>query len=183
MKILLLLALFAADPFDEAEEIQAGRAILSIVQHAQHPTKASPAATPATVAPAIRRYVLMFSAAWCSPCRQWKAGPAKALGMTNWKIGTPDGHVVIVDADAAPEILDKWRVNELPTFVLIESGPNGETELGRHVGYMDQWQFGRFFAGQPAAATPAPPAPAPAAAAVLQQPTQFPFRFLRRRHR
>lgn len=65
-----------------------------------------------------RRQVLFFCADWCGPCQQAKSDTAW-MAARGWRYGA-NGHVRLVDADREPELVRRYGITSLPTFVLIE---------------------------------------------------------------
>ncbi|KAG1368813.1 thioredoxin H2-2 [Cocos nucifera] len=68
--------------------------------------------------------VIDFSASWCGPCRfiepAFKAMAAKYADVVFVKI----------DVDELSEVSEQWKVEAMPTFVLVKGG----SEVGRVVG-------------------------------------------------
>lgn len=85
------------------------------------------------------RRILMFTASWCGPCVRWKRQIAPLLESTGWKIGVePWNHIQYVDADGP--LVERYGVQALPTFILVDDG----AEVERRVGFIDQWQVGEL---------------------------------------
>ena len=124
---------------------------------AEEPVAAPPPAEskPAAQAEqAIEKRILLFTASWCGP-RQAMKGDLKnpertpnaacaRLMKTGWKVGAQaSNHIQIVDVDASPELSERYRVESLPTLVLIENGK----ELRRLEGSTDAWAIGKLYKG------------------------------------
>ncbi|CAL9767498.1 unnamed protein product [Musa acuminata subsp. burmannicoides] len=68
--------------------------------------------------------VIDFSASWCGPCRFVE--PAFKAMATQYS----DAVFVKIDVDEIPEVSKQWKVQAMPTFVLVKGGQ----EVGRIVG-------------------------------------------------
>lgn len=69
--------------------------------------------------------VLLFSAAWCGPCRMLKPRVEEALdGQEQWITG------VRVDIDKEPELVKQFNILSVPTMLMMQDGE----EKGRFVG-------------------------------------------------
>jgi thioredoxin 2 len=67
-----------------------------------------------------------FWAAWCGPCRSMAPIFEKAA------TGSPDMRLIKVDSDAAPELLQRFSIQGLPTLMLVHRG----REIARKSGVM-----------------------------------------------
>ncbi|CAL9202260.1 unnamed protein product [Musa hybrid cultivar] len=68
--------------------------------------------------------VIDFSASWCGPCRFVE--PAFKAMAAQYS----DAVFVKIDVDEIPEVSKQWKVQAMPTFVLVKGGQ----EVGRIVG-------------------------------------------------
>ncbi|CAD5194368.1 unnamed protein product [Musa acuminata subsp. malaccensis] len=68
--------------------------------------------------------VIDFSASWCGPCRFVE--PAFKAMATQYS----DAVFVKINVDEIPEVSKQWKVQAMPTFVLVKGGQ----EVGRIVG-------------------------------------------------
>jgi thioredoxin 2 len=69
-----------------------------------------------------------FWATWCPPCR--KMAPIFEQAATKLE---PEFRVVKVDADAAPDLLARYKIESIPTLMLVHHG----REIARSVGVME----------------------------------------------
>lgn len=103
---------------------------------------------PSTVAvgsePKAENRMLLFTALWCPPCREWMDNNATELKRQGWDISEgPDAHIQLIDSDTQPKIFFQYKIASMPTFVMIN--PQGE-ELARFAGGgMDAVQTAEFF--------------------------------------
>lgn len=69
--------------------------------------------------------VLLFSAAWCGPCRTFGPTVERVLG-------TLDGRVVAgkIDVDAHPDLAARWGVRSLPTMIVLRRGELVARQVG-----------------------------------------------------
>ena len=60
-------------------------------------------------------HVLYFTAEWCNPCQRTKpiAEELKRDGLVDF---------VFVDADTEVELLEKFGIKSVPTYILLEDG-------------------------------------------------------------
>jgi len=81
-------------------------------------------------------HVLYFTAEWCNPCQRTKpiAEELKRDGIIDF---------VFVDADSEIELVQKFGVKSIPTYILIESG----VEVKRMNGAKTKEQFLEFVNG------------------------------------
>lgn len=71
---------------------------------------------------------LFFTATWCQPCQTAKADYLDWMKRSGWQ---EDVHFRFVDIDKEPQTAKQYRIETVPTFVLIR----GETELKRYTSY------------------------------------------------
>jgi len=64
--------------------------------------------------PESTREVLFFTATWCKPCQEAKPR-AEELRKQGMK-------VTEIDIDKNPELARKYRIKQVPTFVVLEDG-------------------------------------------------------------
>jgi thiol-disulfide isomerase/thioredoxin len=82
------------------------------------------------------KHVLYFTADWCNPCQRTKpvADELKREGLIDF---------IFVDADTELELLEKFGIKSVPTYILIEDGK----EIKRMNGAKNKEQFLEFFNG------------------------------------
>jgi thiol-disulfide isomerase/thioredoxin len=78
-------------------------------------------------------HVLYFTAEWCNPCQRTRpvAEELKRDGVIDF---------LFIDADTEVELLDKFKVKSVPTYILIEDGK----EVKRMNGAKTREQFLNF---------------------------------------
>lgn len=78
-------------------------------------------------------HVLYFTAEWCNPCQRTRpvAEELKRDGVIDF---------VFVDADTEVELLEKFGIKSIPTYVLLEDG----REVKRMSGAKTRDQFLEF---------------------------------------
>ena len=61
------------------------------------------------------RHVLYFTAEWCNPCQRTRpiAEELKRDGLVDF---------IFVDADSEVELLEKFSIRSVPTYILLEDG-------------------------------------------------------------
>jgi thioredoxin 2 len=66
-----------------------------------------------------RQRYLAFTAPWCQHCK-----PAFKVieAAPGWEIGDESAVVQVVDVDAKPELMHKYGITSLPTFILLRDG-------------------------------------------------------------
>lgn len=78
--------------------------------------------------------IMYFSADWCKPCQQMKPM------IEDFIRDNVNPKIFKIDSEIEPELVDKFQIRGIPTFVLL----NGEKELKRHTGTMTREQFDDF---------------------------------------
>lgn len=93
--------------------------------------------------PRVKR-VLMFTAEWCYACKTGLADFGPWLEKSGWQIDDTDAaHCQLIDADERPDMVRKYRITSLPTFVLID----GDKEL-RRTGYAGRMTIPTLWGGK-----------------------------------
>jgi thiol-disulfide isomerase/thioredoxin len=87
--------------------------------------------------------LLDFHAEWCGPCRQMRTAVAQ-LSRKGYPIKS-------IDIDQAPDLKEKYGVDAVPTFIVIDSQGR---ELGRTSGSQPAGQLARFYLDARAKAQP-----------------------------
>jgi thiol-disulfide isomerase/thioredoxin len=79
------------------------------------------------------RHVLYFTADWCNPCQRTRpvAEELKREGLIDF---------LFIDADTELDLLEKFGIKSVPTYILIEDG----REVGRMNGTKTRDQFLEF---------------------------------------
>lgn len=83
-----------------------------------------------------------FRANWCGPCRQM----APVVSELQDSLKDYYSTVEYIDIDNDPETAAKWRVNAIPTFVIVDDRGN---EVARHIGAwpkpkMQEWMADNY---------------------------------------
>ena len=78
-------------------------------------------------------HVLYFTADWCNPCQRTRpvAEELKREGLIDF---------LFIDADTELDLLEKFGIKSVPTYILIEDG----REVGRMNGTKTRDQFLEF---------------------------------------
>ena len=86
--------------------------------------------------------ILYLKASWCTFCQQVKREAFPQLKKVKWEIGTKDtNHIQEFDTDKYPKLIEKYKIELLPTFILIEKGK----EVDRRYGPLSAYQIGEFY--------------------------------------
>lgn len=86
--------------------------------------------------------MLMFTASWCGPCKDWKNNVAPEMRKRNWLIGKEDwNHIQFIDSDKNKDLESKYGINSLPTFIMID--PFGR-EVAR-TGFLNAGEMSSFY--------------------------------------
>ena len=82
------------------------------------------------------KHVLYFTAEWCNPCQRTRpiAEELKRDGLIDF---------IFVDADSEFELVEKFGIKSIPTYILIEDG----RESKRMNGAKTRDQFLEFISG------------------------------------
>lgn len=120
-------------------------------------TGRQPLGRPATaVAPRVQ--VLFFTATWCSPCQVPKQDLLPWLQAHGWRVDeTSLADVRVIDSDQCPDLVQRWNVASLPTFILTADGR--ELSRGAYRGreaFAAQYSAAAARYPKPAATPPAP---------------------------
>lgn len=78
-------------------------------------------------------HVLYFTAEWCNPCQRTKpiAEELKREGLVDF---------LFIDADTEVELIEKFEIKSIPTYILIKDG----SEVKRMNGAKTRDQFLEF---------------------------------------
>lgn len=94
-----------------------------------------------------RQIVLVTQPSTCEPCREFEQQVIPALKKRGWKFcdfqtnKVDNSHIVIVNYDKNRELVEKYNIELLPTFILIEDNK----EINRFIGYLNGYGVGNFF--------------------------------------
>ena len=79
------------------------------------------------------KHVLYFTADWCNPCQRTKpvAEELNSEGVIRFQF---------IDVDTEMELVKRFKIKSVPTFILIEDGK----EVGRMNGAKNKDQFLEF---------------------------------------
>lgn len=68
------------------------------------------------------RRLLHFTATWCGPCKTYQTPALEEMKKVGWKIGKPGttAHIWSYDWDESPTVLAKYKVDQVPTFILVD---------------------------------------------------------------
>jgi len=93
-----------------------------------------------------KKECLFFTAKWCGPCQVFKRNEIPQLEKWGWSYDKKDKNHNIqpVDFDEEKDIVGKYNISELPTFVLVIDGK----EIRRIVGTMPAMEFVQFYNGK-----------------------------------
>lgn len=70
------------------------------------------------------RVVLYFTAEWCNPCK--KVRPI----VEELNRDLAENKFIIVDADSELELLEKFSIKSVPTFIVLEDGKEVKRATG-----------------------------------------------------
>lgn len=135
-----------------AAQVQPAAAVLTMLKAVDE--AGEPPAEHSLIDGGKSRRVLMFTASWCAPCQivkgdllPWKQTRTKqaaltALKSTGWTIGqAPSNQFQLIDVDDHPELMERFGVQSLPTFILLLDGQ----EIARETGAIDQWKLAELY--------------------------------------
>jgi thioredoxin 1 len=82
-------------------------------------------------------HVLYFTAEWCNPCQRTRpiAEELKREGVIDF---------IFVDADSEMELINKFEIKSVPTYILIKDG----VETKRMIGAKTREDFLNFISGE-----------------------------------
>jgi thiol-disulfide isomerase/thioredoxin len=90
---------------------------------------APPVVAPVIAPPTTR--CLVFSATWCTPCKELKRN-INDMQRNGWRVGhLPTDDIEIINVDGRDERIDKYKPRGYPTLVLVDQGGK---ELSRKSG-------------------------------------------------
>lgn len=92
----------------------------------------------------VKTQILYFGGDHCQPCRQMKNKIFPALAKVGWKISPKEGsqfHIIVYEADNNPKLVEKFKIESIPLFILTEDG----VEVNRHEGIISAAQMGNFW--------------------------------------
>jgi thiol-disulfide isomerase/thioredoxin len=70
-----------------------------------------------------RHQILLFTASWCPACVQMKNNEFPSLKQKHWEIGSEtSSHIRVIDVDQHQGLTDKYKVESLPTLILLIDG-------------------------------------------------------------
>lgn len=72
--------------------------------------------------------VIKFEADWCGPCKSFK--PTWNAAVDSY----PNVEFETIDADKLPSIVAKYKVQAIPTFVVLENGKEVDRLSGANPG-------------------------------------------------
>ena len=82
--------------------------------------------------PVAEHRMLMFTALWCPPCREWMNKVSPDLKGQGWDIShDADAHIQMIDSDTQPKIFFQYRIASMPTFIMVDRSGR---EVARHSG-------------------------------------------------
>lgn len=92
-----------------------------------------PPQLPASTPKALRKRVVMLTATWCAPCKDWHVSIEPGLRKQGWSIGEgPHNQIQVIDIDKDPALARQFAdFNSVPTFVLVEDETAKETRVGK----------------------------------------------------
>lgn len=98
------------------------------------------------VPPHPSRRIIYVTAEWCLPCKQHQTPEIDKMIKAKWRIGSKikmiNDHIWQYDFDKDAEIVRKYDIDQVPTFVLVDS--KGK-ELHREVGTRTSFQLSELY--------------------------------------
>jgi len=91
----------------------------------------------------VKRKILVFKATWCGACQalnyEWPS-----MKKVGWRVGEKlTDHIQLVDSDARPDLVSKYRITALPTLILVDD----DKELSRR-GSLGARNIAEFYYGR-----------------------------------
>ena len=82
--------------------------------------------------------VFYFTAEWCSPCKRTRPIVEELMREQTY-VGFQ-----IIDADSEIELVNKFNIRSIPTFILFDNGK----EINRTIGAQTREQLEKFIHGE-----------------------------------
>lgn len=71
----------------------------------------------------LRERVLFFTAGWCTACKGAELEFEPWLARGGWRVGASESsHVQVVDSDRRQDLVARYKITQLPTFVFVRDG-------------------------------------------------------------
>ena len=87
-------------------------------------------------------YLVIFDAKWCGPCRQLNRQILKTPRLNNVQRTLEQvKKYYAFDVDKYPEKAKAWRVDAVPTSIIVYGNGKESEELGRMEGYLDRTTY------------------------------------------
>lgn len=97
----------------------------------------------------LDRSILLFTAKnWCKPCISIDTHVLPELEAMKWTVShglAENKHIQVIDYDTNQDLVEKYDIQLVPTFILLENG----VETNRFVGYLNGWGVGNFWNKKP----------------------------------
>jgi thiol-disulfide isomerase/thioredoxin len=87
-----------------------------------------------------KKIILITAPSWCMSCKQIDEYTIPAIKKTGWKV-EKNGHVEIYDYDNHPELVEKYEIDLVPTWILLEN----DKEVSRYSGFLNGFGVGSFW--------------------------------------
>lgn len=89
-----------------------------------------------------KRRILYFYASWCPYCRAVEEKAWPPLKKVKWRIGPKaSNHIQEMNAEKSPSLIDKYKLELLPSFILIADGK----EIARKNGYLTAGRIAEMY--------------------------------------